>query len=716
VVPDVLRDGRAPRAFAVDDDALVRTMAKRCLAGMGFEVTECASGEEALARAEADPPDIVLLDVQMEGLDGFDTCRALRRRFPEREIAIVIMTGQTDHESIERAFDAGATDFVSKPVDWGLLRHRLRFVMRAHYAFADHRAALVRLRDSEEGLARAQRIAGLGSWQWCPGETEMLWSAETHRLLGIDPAPGASTYAAFLEAVHAEDRASVEKAFADAATQGAGFSIDHRIITAAGEEIVVHQEAQIETGPHGAPLVTGTLQNVTALRRAEARIRHLVSYDPLTALPNRRLLIQHLDRVIGHARRRGEKAALCLIDLDRFKRVNDGLGHSVGDACLRAVAERLVGAIRVTDALSRPTSPTPIAARLGGDEFAVVLRDVRSERDVAAIARRLLDMARQPLQVAGEEITLSASIGIAQFPGDGEDSEELLQHADAAIDYAKQRGGDAFRFYRNMMNEDMRRSMQMESQLRLAIERGELVLHYQPLLSTEDDRVAGVEALCRWSSGVLGAVPPDQFIPVAEESGLIVALGDWALRQACRDLRAWREAGAPDLYVAVNISATHLEEPGFADRLGAILAEERIDPHGLQIELTESVLIESDAGVLRLFEELRAMGIRVALDDFGTGYSSLAQLTTLPIDVLKIDRSFVARLGQQREVETLVAAVIAVAQQLGMDVTAEGVETAEQEAALRRLACDRLQGFRIATPMPAAELPDFLRRHAQSRG
>jgi diguanylate cyclase (GGDEF)-like protein len=707
---------RALRALAVDDDALLRTMAKRCLAGMGFAVTEFANAEEAIASTEQEVPDLVLLDVQMDGLDGFAACREFRRLHPEREIAILIMTGQTDHASIDEAFEAGASDFVGKPIDWGLLRHRVRFLMRAHHAFAEHRAALSRLRESEQGLARAQRIAGLGSWQWAPGESEMLWSAETHRLLGIAPAPGASTLAAFLEAVHADDRPAVEKALLAASAEARGFGLDHRVVTPAGEEIVVHQEAEIAASASGETiLVSGTLQNVTALRRAEAKIHHLVSYDALTGLPNRRLLVEHLERAIGHAQRREGKVALLLLDIDRFKRVNDSLGHSVGDGCLRQIAGRLVGVTRATDAVARPSGPAPIAARLGGDEFAVVVRDIRSERDVSTIARRLLEAIRRPTQAGVEEIALSASIGIAQFPEDGGDAESLLQHADAAIDYAKERGGNAFRFFREAMNDVTRRSMLLENHLRLAIERGELALVYQPLVSTEDERIVGAEALCRWTSETLGPISPVEFIPLAEETGLIVALGEWALRQACRDLRRWREAGAPELSVSVNVSAIHIQEPDFVARVDAILREEGIAPQAIELELTESVFVGSARGVIQVIEELRGRGLRIALDDFGTGYSSLAQLTTLPIDDLKIDRSFVSRLGAQREVETLVAAVVAVSHQLGMRVTAEGVETAEQEAVLRALACDQLQGYRIARPMGAAALLEFVRRYGAAR-
>lgn len=702
---------RAQSALVVDDDALLRMLTARCLSGMGFAAVECANGEEALSLAAQEVPDLVLLDVQMDGLDGFETCRELRRRHPEREIAILIMTGQTDHESIHRAFESGASDFVGKPIDWALLRHRVRFLMRAHHAFAQHRAALDRLCESEQSLARAQRIAGIGSWQWTPGDPEMLWSAETHRLLGIDPMPGASTLAAFLEAIHADDRAAVEKALFQAAAEARGYSIDHRIVTPAGEEIVVHQEAETETGAGGETfLVSGTLQNVTALRRAEARIQQLVSYDALTALPNRRLLVEHLERVIYHARSGDEKVALLLLDLDRFKRVNDSLGHSAGDRTLRIVAERLVAGTRTTDALSRPGGPSALAARLGGDEFAVVVRDVRAERDVASIARRLLERVRQPIPLAAHAATLSASIGIAQFPEDGADAESLLRHAESAVDHAKQRGGSTFRFFSSAMNEETRRATLIETELRRAIERKELTLAYQPVISTKDDRVIGVEALSRWTSETLGPISPDEFIPVAEESGLVTPLGDLALRQACRDLRGWNEAGAPALRVAINISATHLREPDFEARVDGILHDEGIDPGAIELELTERVFVGSDSGVISLFERLRAKGIQVALDDFGTGYSSLAQLITLPVDVLKVDRSFVARLGAKRGVETLVGAVVAVAHQLGMRVTAEGVETPEQEAALRAIGCDQLQGYRIGHPMEAEAFLAFLLR------
>lgn len=695
------------RVLVVDDDPVLRLLASRCLTAMGLAVEQAEDGPSAITAVARAVPQLVLLDVEMPGLDGFQTCAELRRQLPQRELAILIATGHTDKATIDRAFEVGATDFVSKPLDWPLLQHRVRFLLRAHDAFAE-------LSESEHRLSNAQRLAQIGDWEWDLGEREMLWSAQVFEILGVPQGPDAASLAAYLGAIHPEDRPDVEKALGAAAAESRGFSLDSRIVRpGGGEERIVHHVVEVSAGYTGAAeRIMGTLQDITTERRAEERLRYLATYDTLTALPNRRLLVDHLERSLKYAHQRGDVLALLCIDIDRFKRINDSHGHATGDRLLQAVTERLLSCLRSTDFVGRAEPGGPVLSRLAGDEFTVVLRRIRSSEDTSIAARRILEALRAPFPIDDGEVSLGASIGIALFPGDGDNAETLLRNAQAAIDAAKQRGGSVYQFFRESMNERRSRTLRIDTLLRLGLARGELSLVYQPQLEVSSGRVVAVEALVRWQCPELGPVGPAEFIPVAEESGLILDLGIFVLRETCRQLAAWRRLGDPTVMVAVNVSSRQLHDPDFASSVEALLREERTDPSLLEFEITESALLVDDSAVLDTLARLRALGIRLALDDFGTGYSSLSHVVRLPIDAIKIDRSFVAALGSASRGAAIVAGVVALGRQLGLRVIAEGVESSEQSTTLEALGCDVLQGYHVAEPLPAEALAAFLRKHA----
>ncbi|HEX5067068.1 MAG TPA: EAL domain-containing protein [Myxococcota bacterium] len=703
-MPDPGKRGAASqirRVLVVDDDPVMRMVATRCLTAMKFQVAEAQNGRDAIERVLRDRPSLVLLDLEMPGMDGFETCAELRRLLSQRQLAILVVTGRSDKATIDRAFEAGATDFVSKPLDWSLLQHRVRFLMRAH-------AALDELRGSEQRLANAQRLARIGDWEWQPGESEMLWSAQLYDTLGVTPGV-APTLDMLLAAVHPSDRAAVEKALLGAREDGQGFSLDHRVVTPDGEERIVRQDVEVRRALAGTTeCLTGTLQDITAVRVAEERVRYLAHYDSLTALPNRRLLVEHLERSLAHARKHGDTLALLYVDIDRFKRINDSLGHDVGDRVLREVSERMLGCVRSTDFVSRSEISDPLISRLGGDEFSVVLRRIRSGDDAGIAARRILEALSAPFIANHAEVTLRGSVGIALFPGDGEDPETLLRNAEAAIAEAKARGGATYQFFREAMNEGSWRALRIETLLRGAIRSGELTLAYQPQLEVASGRLVAVEALARWHSAELGDVTPSEFVPVAEKSGLIGELGAWALREACGQLAAWRANGDPMLPISVNVSSRQLYDPDFPEKVTAVLREMQLETSWLEFEITESALLVDETSAAATLAHLRGLGIRLALDDFGTGYSSLSHVVRLPIDVIKIDHSFVADLGSANRGSAIVAAVVALGRKLGLRVTAEGVETTEQRRALEALGCDVLQGFHIAHPMSADALRKLL--------
>jgi diguanylate cyclase (GGDEF)-like protein len=701
-----------PRVLVVDDDPFVRLLACEALAAIGMRVEEAEEGRQALDLIRRGPPELVILDIGLPDLDGLETCRMLRELPDAGEIPVLILTGHTDSDTIDRAFEVGATDFISKPIDFRLFQHRVRFLMRAHRAFCDLSRTLSNLRNSEKRLANAQRLARIGSWEWVPGSEEMLWSAEVHRIFEIPPGAGSSTYAAFLDVVHPEDKPALEKAIWQAICESRPWSLDHRIVLAGGEERIVRQQTEVISGPTGDPeCISGTIQDITDRRRAEQQIRHLVYYDDLTSLSNRKMLSEQLERMLPRAGITNQNVGLLFLDLDRFKRINDTLGHAVGDEILKAVADRLVRSVRSSDHVSRPgIQSSASVSRLGGDEFVVVLSELTSSEDAAHVAQRILEMLRTPFELAEHRLDVTASIGIALFPSDGADTETLLRNAHAAANHAKNQGRDTYQFFSESMNERAMRNMRLESGLRTAIERGELTLHYQPQFDVRSGRIVAAEALVRWQSPDFGLLLPGEFIPLAEESGLIVPLGEWVLRTACAQTRVWREAGLPEIRIAVNVSSRQMHKGGLREAVEGALLNSRLDSSLLEIEITESALIGDAPEVMETLSALRSLGVRLALDDFGTGYSSLSHLVRFPFDTLKIDRCFVSEIGAEGQGNAIIAAVVAMAQRLELTVTAEGVETPEQQEFLRAEGCDLLQGYLTGRPVQAEALEEILRQ------
>jgi len=451
--------------------------------------------------------------------------------------------------------------------------------------------------------------------------------------------------------------------------------------------------------------------DITDRKRSEERIQYLAHHDTLTDLPNRALCLERMRMSIQHAERANEKVAVMFIDLDRFKNVNDSLGHHVGDALLRSVAQRLNGAVRAGDTVSR----------LGGDEFVVVLTGMSDDDEIARLIEdRMLPLLREPHQVLGDLLYVSCSIGISIWPDDGRDIADLMRHADVAMYEAKASGRDKVHFFTEDLNRRAQERLNLESNLRHAIERGELALHYQPRVDGATGALRGVEALLRWHHPELGWVSPRRFIPIAEECGLIHTIGLWVMDQACRQLAQWNALGLRQpqdrFTMSINVSAMQLRDPLLKDQLEACLARHGVRPQNLEFELTESILMESADLSLHQLQRLKELGLVLSIDDFGTGYSSLTYLSRFPIDKLKIDRSFVHEMLSDSSSRAITMAIIGLARTLNVQVVAEGVETLEQASALRAAACDELQGYLFARPMPGDEVSRWIARSLPSTG
>ena len=450
------------------------------------------------------------------------------------------------------------------------------------------------------------------------------------------------------------------------------------------------------------PCHIAVFSDVGRQEQVRERLHHLAYYDALTGLPNRQLFNDRLQQVVVLAQREKRGAALLFLDLDRFKEINDTLGHGVGDGVLKAIANRIGRCLRETDTFSR----------LGGDEFTVIVPNVRDGRDAAQVAEKIIQRFSTSFQVAGHELFLSTSIGIALYPQHGETPEELVKHADTAMYLAKENGRNLFQFYQSAMSEPIRRQLEMDIELRRALSRGEITVAYQPIVALDRERIVGVEALARWTHPRFGMVPPDVFIPIAEHAGVIGMLGVHVIETAVRQLAQWREGGVANLRLAINLSVLQLRRPGLVELIEGLYAETGFPLSQIEVEITEGALLEKGELSTAVLLQLSQQGCRIAIDDFGTGYSSLSYLHRLPIHRLKIDRSFIAQVQDEGHDSAIAASIIAMAHHLGLEVTAEGVETAEQLEFLRRHHCDEAQGYLFSTPRPPEEMEEVL--HAEA--
>jgi diguanylate cyclase (GGDEF)-like protein len=565
------------------------------------------------------------------------------------------------------------------------------------------------LRRSEEHLANAQELARLGSFEFEieKGRATALWgSGQLRALFQVDPGNAPLAPEALLARVHPEDRDALETAAREAFEGGSALRTDFRILLPDDSEHIVHARAELKRDRDGQPVrLEGTVQDVTDRRHAQEQIRYLAHHDSLTGLGNRVLFTERLELAVAHARRRGTRLGVLFVDLDRFKRINDNLGPRVGDSVLCESADRLLRSLRDTDVVARLGEQETAISRLAGDEFILLVNRIHDAQDLAHVAARLLYSLERPLEADGRELVLSASIGIAVWPGDGDDADALLRNAGSAAEHAKAQGGNRYEFYDESMNVATTEFLELETRIRRGLSRGEFEMHYQPKVSLRDGRVTGYEALMRWRDPERGIVSPAVFIPAAEQCGLIVPLGIHALREACLQLATWtRELPAGDsLRVAVNLSARQFRGGGLVEEVAAVLDETGAPPEQLELEITETAVMHDEKGVVSDLERLRGMGLSISLDDFGTGQSSLSYLRRLPVDTLKIDMSFVRNIGDSQEDARLTAAIVAMGRARGLCVVAEGVETEMQRRLLADWGCDEIQGYLISPAVPPEE-------------
>ncbi|NWF37459.1 EAL domain-containing protein [Mariprofundus sp. KV] len=679
--------------MVVDDDEILRETLTEILHDSDYTVVEATNGAEALERFKESAPDLLLVDVTMPLMNGYELCEALRKLPNGHNVPLIIMTGQDDVEAIEQAFDSGATDFISKPINWPIIGHRIQYTLRASQAMKE--ATL-----TAKLLSDAQRIAKLGNWSWDTNGKEIHVSTESYRIFGVPRTSPCIFHQLLLSSIHPDDRVTFDRAI-KRAEDNIPADIEFRITPPNGNLRIIHMHA--ERTPDGTPTqLFGTLQDITERKNTEEEIRQLAYYDAVTGLPNRTLFKEHLKVAIKQAARNGTKVAVMFLDLDNFKRINDSLGHDAGDQLLEEVSNRLTRSIRPSDLAGseRDDGNGHSLARLGGDEFTVMLSDIEDIRHISLIAERILASLNEPVMLSGNRVVVTSSIGISVYPEDGENIDLLLKHADAAMYQVKYKGRNGVFFYDDDLRIQSQSRIQLEGELYKALKNDEMTLFYQPKVDAVTQTVVGFEALIRWIHPERGMVSPIDFIPVAEESGLIIPMGKWIIKTACKQHQAWRATGAEPVVISVNISCHQFTDHSLVSAVKEILAETGMDPTYLEFEITESILMQDADAAMRVLKELKEMGLKLSIDDFGTGYSSMSYLKHFPIDILKVDRSFIMDIPENEQDATITKAIISLAKALELGVVAEGVETTEQLQFLCDCECDQIQGYLFSPPLP----------------
>jgi len=685
--------------LVADDDPAQRLLLQSVVEQLGLRVVLAKNGVEAVECFKSCEPDLVLLDIKMPLMNGLQVSELIRQDKNGQDVPIVLITGSDDHRSIKQAFDLGVTDFITKPVIWSILAHRLHYLLKANTAFMN-------LKSSERRLRNTQKLAAIGHWEWDFATQTIKLSEQMYGLFNLSISDFNGSSEAFFGLLPDDDHTRIKDTF-DEAKNGSGFwAIDHMINLNGGGERVVHHQGEIVYDEHGKlSSIQGLMQDITTRKLAEEEVHHLAYYDSLTGLPNRLHFQENAEFSLQTAQKTVTKVALIFMDIDDFKRVNDSLGHHAGDILLQKISHRLVEDLREHDSVSK--SPTgsgleessPLLSRLGGDEFTILLTKLTSRKEVGKVCERLVKILSRPIEVSGNELVVSGSFGIAIFPEDGKDLDTLMRHADIAMYQAKSMGRNCLCFYNENLDSSQLERLTLESKLRYAIENEIIEIYFQPLINGKTGQLNGAEVLARWNDPELGFIPPDKFIPLAEDSGLIITLGDWVLKQSCRQAKRWQEKGHQPIRIAVNVSAQQFRQNDFAEKVLNCLNQEGLEAEYLELEITESMLMDNLDKVIEHLKRLKDIGVRISIDDFGTGYSSMSYLKLLPIDKLKIDRSFVSGLTEQGSDEAIVKAIIELSQGLQLNIVAEGVETIEQRDFLTANGCIEIQGYFYSKPL-----------------
>lgn len=670
-----------PLVLVADDSRFMRFTLRKFLEKDQYEVIEAKDGTEVLSLFVERKPDIILMDLVMPEIDGVTACDKLKKLPGGDDTPVIMITSLEDENSVNLAFEAGATDYISKPINWAVLRKRLRRLLQARYTEKNLNQSEAFARSiidhATEGIITTD-INGIIKYINPAVEKIFSYSAKDILEKNINLLIPELDYNNSFSEELANLNRKIDGVTSDACKLPIEFNISKFFV---GEQC----------------FFTIMLRDVTERKQYEEMIRYQAFYDSLTGLPNRLLLKERISYHIDYGKNTGQKFAVMYLDLDRFKLVNDTLGHDIGDKLLKEIANRLKNCVQGGDTV----------ARIGGDEFIILLPEITNEQRAVKIANKILQVIREPLIIDSHEFYMSISIGVTIYPDDGESEKTLMTNGDIAMYRAKQKGKNNFQLYTSDLNEKALERLEMENSLRRAIDYKEFILYYQPKVDALTEKVVGMEALIRWQHPNWGLVPPHKFIPLAEETGLIVPIGEWVLRSACAHNKALQNAGLPPIIVAVNISVIQFELQNLTKIISEILQETGLDPKYLELEITESIAMKNVEHTIKIINELKEMGIKFSIDDFGTGYSSLSQLSNLAVNKLKIDKCFVNKINGEENNSIIASTVLALGKSLKISTVAEGVETQHQVNFFKKNLCNEMQGYFFGKPMNSEEFYQF---------
>ena len=699
-----LRQPKVLRILCVEDVPEDAELYLRVLQEAGYQVTADVvnTREEFAHKLESNSYDVVLSDYRMPGWSGAEALEILKQS--AKDIPFLLVTGTIGEEAAVEFIKQGAADYILKDRP-ARLPDAVRRALEEK-ALRDERTRMEATLQQSEAKFKALfetandgiTIINGGIFSDCNIRAEALFQCGKDDIVGHSPVE-------FSPPRQPDGRLSSEKAAEKIQAALNGLPQVFEWVHLRHDGTPFDAEVSLNRGiTHEAGYLQAFVRDITDRKIAEERIQHLAYYDALTGLPNRTLLQDRLTKALAVARQRKDKVALLFLDLDRFKDINDAFGHPLGDLLMQEVAKRLEICVREQDMVARLD-----VCRLDGDEFLIVLTGVKDISEAAVAAKRFMDTMTVEFAVQDHSLVITGSLGISIFPEHGANGQTLIKNADAAMYFAKGRGRNNFQFFTEDMNAQIVERLTLESNLRLAIERKEFFLVYQPQMNIGTGRITGLEALLRWQHPELGLVPPDKFIPTAEKSGLILSIGEWVLRTACAQAKKWQDEGLRAVSVAVNVSAVQFRQENFRKLIGKVLLETGLASQYLELELTESVLLSDEDMTLSVLQDLKAMGLKLAIDDFGTGYSSLSYLKRFPISKLKIDRSFIRDVAVNPDDAAITTAIIAMAKQLKLKVIAEAVEDEAQLLFLRENHCDEIQGYYFCKPLAVDAVADFLR-------
>lgn len=673
----------------VEDNPITGLTLTKILTQAGYQTIKATNGHEGLKMFIKHQPDLVLMDIIMPMADGYETIKSIRDFEVDRSTPILMLTSLDTQDLIEKAFENGATDFIIKPINWGLLAQRVKYALRSAHTEQQ-------LRTTQSQLMYAQKLAKLGYWEWDAVNDEVSGSQSAFSLFGL-PNENSVDLNTFIRNVTDKDKPIIHQAISELNRNQTKVQISFRTIQS--NDDLKHIECLGEaTFDQTKKLIkiTGTAQDISRLHNAESLIQYQAEHDNLTQLPNRSSFSKTLLSALQKTNPQ-KVSAVVVLDIDRFKKINESLGQELGDNLLLAIAKRL----------NRITREHDHVARLGSDEFVVFLQNMNSISDLNILISRFHQQLLAPFVITGKELYISYSIGISVHPDDTHSAETLINNANIARTTAKKAGGNQFVFYKPEMNENAHDLLRLENDLRKALKNREIEVFYQPQVYANTLNPKGTEALARWRHPKKGIISPTVFIPLAESTGLISDIGEFVLTTALRDTEKWHQRGHK-LHVSVNISGRQFIQTNFTKIIEDVLTNINIDPSFLTLEITESLAMSNAEDNIQTLKALKLMGVSLAIDDFGTGYSSLAYLHSFPIDIIKIDRSFVTNLDSQ-EGEAIARTILAMASNLNLEVVAEGIEDEKHVDFFKQKHCHIFQGFKFGKPMPAEDLDEWLK-------